>query len=309
MNPPPPSRSVSICICTFRRAELLRRLLQAVAKLETGNGAFDFSCVVVDNDEGGSARPVVEAFIRETGLPVAYDIEPRRNFALVRNRVVSLSQGDFIAFIDDDEVPVPEWLAKLLETQEHYGADGVLGPVRPYFDNPPPRWILRGKLCDRPVHPTGMVMKWSQSRTGNVLLKRSLFAEGGLQFDPAYATGGEDVDFFKRAMAAGHRFVWCEEAPAYELVPPERCRKSYFLKRGLLQGRISLKYATDKLTLGARLRIGLHSALALVLYAIALPVLFLGGFHLVMKYLIKGSHHLGRIFALFGVKLISQRSF
>jgi glycosyltransferase involved in cell wall biosynthesis len=289
------------------RPELLRRLLDRVATLQANNGAFTVSCVVVDNDVNGSARTTIDRAINDHGLKVVDDIEPEKNFAMVRNRAVSLARGDFIAFIDDDEVPVPEWITKLLETQSRTGADGVLGPVRPYFDTPPPSWIIRGGMCNRPVHPTGMQMHWSQARTGNVLIRSSVFSEGGLRFDTSYATGGEDVDFFKRAMAAGNRFVWCEEAPAYELVPPERCRKSYFLKRGMLQGRISLKYAVDKLTPGARLRIGLHSLAALFLYALIIPAMSLGGFHRVMKYLIKCSHHLGRFCAVFGIELVRQR--
>lgn len=301
---------VTICICTFQRPELLRRLLEGVIKQQTNSGAFTVSCVVVDNDAAGSARPLVDKFTRENNLPLVYDIEPRRNFALVRNHTLQLAQGDYIAFVDDDEVPVPEWLVQLLATREKTGADGVLGPVRPYFDHPPPAWIIKGKLCERPAHPTGMEMPWSQSRTGNVLLRRSIFTgPGGLEFDPAYATGGEDVDFFKRAHQAGYRFVWCEEAPAYELVPPERCRKSYFLKRGLLQGRISLNYMADRLTALARLRLALHALAALVLYTLALPFLLMGGFHLVMKYLIKSCHHLGRLGAVLGIDLIRHRDF
>lgn len=300
---------ICVCICTFRRPELLRRLLKALDDVRTDSGAFTLSGVVVDNDEAGSARAVVDRFARESHLPIVFDLEPQRNFALVRNRTLDLAAGDFIAFVDDDEVPVPEWLSKLLETQQRSGSDGVLGPVRPYFDGNPPRWIVRGKLCDRPVHPTGMVMEWSQCRSGNVLLKRSLFTEGGLRFDPVYATGGEDVDLFKRAVAAGYRFVWCEEAPAYELVPAERCRKSYFLKRGLLQGRISLRYAADKLTPAAKARIAIHSLAALFVYALLLPASAAGGFHLVMKYLIKSCHHLGRLSAVFGIDLIRQRDF
>jgi succinoglycan biosynthesis protein ExoM len=304
MTPP----HVTICICTFRRPELLRRLLEGVAKLQTG-GAFTHSCVVVDNDAAGSARETLDRCASALPEPPVFAVEPERNFARVRNRTVELARGDFIAFVDDDEVPVPEWLVKLLETQSRTGADGVLGPVRPYFDQTPPSWIIRGKLCDRPVHPTGMVMAWSQCRSGNVLLKRSIFDPGGMRFDPAYATGGEDVDFFKRAIAEGRRFVWCEEAPAYELVPPERCRKSYFLKRGLLQGRISLKYATDRLTFARRLRIALHSLAALMIYTVMLPFLLASGFHRAMKYLIKCCHHLGRLSAAAGIELMRQRNF
>jgi succinoglycan biosynthesis protein ExoM len=303
-----PVPRITICICTYKRPELLDRLLAGIEKLATDDGSFCFSCAIVDNDANGSAQAQVERFAARSGIQVVYDIEPLRNFAVVRNRVLTHAKGDFVALIDDDEVPVPEWLSKLLEIQMKTGADGVLGPVRPYFDGNPPDWILRSKVCERPAHPTLMTMHWSQCRTGNVLLRFSIFDPNGIKFDPAYATGGEDVDFFKRATSAGHRFVWCEEAPAYELVPAERCRKSYYLRRGLLQGQISLKYATDDLTVPVRLRIGLHSLIALTLYAAALPILILGGFHLFMKYLIKGSHHVGRILGLLGIEIRSRPS-
>lgn len=304
-----PSIHVTVCICTYRRLELLRRLLEALTKLSNDEGALSWSCVVVDNDANGSARCIVDRFCQETDLSVTYDIEPERNFALVRNRTIAHSRGEFIAFVDDDEVPVPEWLVQLVKTQRKYGCDGVLGPVRPYFDSEPPRWIIKGKLCERPVHPTGMRMPWDKSRTGNVLISRRLFTEVGLKFDPAYATGGEDVDFFKRAAAAGFSFVWCEEAPAYELVPPERCRKSYFLRRALLQGRISLKYAAKRMTPVARIKIGVHALVALAAYLVALPFFMIAGFHVFMKYLIKCCHHLGRVSALFGIELVAQRNF
>ena len=126
----------------------------------------------------------------------------------------------------------------------------------------------------------------------------ALFRAGGLEFDPAFASGGEDVDFFKRASRAGYTFVWCEEAPAYELVPPERCRKSYFLRRGLHQGRVSLKYDVDRLTNGTRLALGVRSVAALAAYTVALPFLALRGMAPVMKYLVKDSHHLGRMMGL-----------
>lgn len=298
---------ITVCVCTFKRAKLLQKLLEKLQTLRT-EGDFTYSCVVVDNDAEASARGLVESLQNKISYRLVYVTEPERNFALVRNAAIANASGDFIAFIDDDEVPVEEWLLKLLEIQKKHNADGVLGPVRPYFDNNPPAWLVKSKLCERPVHPTGMVLPWNQCRTGNVLLKRDIFIKG-LKFDPAYRTGGEDVDFFKRAMKVNYKFVWCEEAPAYELVPPERCTKKYHLKRALLQGRISLKYATDKLTLTERLKIGFKAFLATLVYTLCIPFLALAGFHVAMKYLIKDCHHIGRLLAILGIEPIKQRNF
>ena len=300
---------VCICICTFRRANLLRRLLAHIANIKSQTGAFTYSCVVVDNDILYSARPVAEEFVNSGSLSLIYDLEPRRNFATIRNHAISLSSGDYVAFIDDDEYPSPEWLENMLLTQRKYACDGVLGPVRPYFDSPPPQWILRGHLCDRPVHQTGLKLVSSQCRTGNVLLRRSLFNIDNLKFNEAFATGGEDVDFFKRAIQTSKVFVWCEEAPCYELVPKERCTKRYFLKRALLLGRVSIKHKATQLTINKRILIGIHSLAAVIIYTLAIPILMFAGFHMVMRYMIKICHHTSRLAAAFGIMLMPERNF
>jgi hypothetical protein len=50
---------------------------------------------------------------------------------------VENADGDFIAFIDDDEFPVNNWLLALFDTCNQYNVDGVLGPVRRHFDEKP----------------------------------------------------------------------------------------------------------------------------------------------------------------------------
>ena len=161
---------ICVCLCTYRRRELLRRLLARLGKLKGDGEAFTLSCVVVDNDAQRSAADVVAAARAATNLEIVYDCEPERNFAAVRNRAVKISRGDFIAFIDDDEVPVNAsgWW-NFWRPVAIYECSGVLGPVRPYFDDPSPRWLVKSKICDRPEHPTGMSLNWDQTRSGNRL--------------------------------------------------------------------------------------------------------------------------------------------
>lgn len=299
---------IAVCICTWKRPDLLRRLLDAVCRQDTGS-QFTFACTVVDNDSSRSAQPIAAQVASRGTMPISYVVEPERNFAAVRNRAIDSSSGEFVAFIDDDEVPEATWLLRLYQTVKQCGADGALGPVRPYFDVPPPAWILKSKICERPAHPTGLVLHWRQTRTGNVLLRRRVFESAGIRFDPAFRTGGEDVDFFKRAMDAGCRFVWCEEAPAFELVPPERLRRLYHLKRALLQGGISLKYSGSRRDSLGRMLLFVRTTCALGAYTFALPFILLRGAHLGMKYLIKMCHHLGRLSAAVGFPLVDHRDF
>jgi glycosyltransferase involved in cell wall biosynthesis len=298
---------ITVCVCSYRRPELLERLLAALAAQRT-DGLFTFSCAIVDNDASASAHAVVDRLRPTYPVPIRYAVEPARNFALARNQALNLVSGKFFAFIDDDEVPGEDWLLQMWRTLHRFHADAVLGPVRPYFEAQPPSWILRSRLCERPSHVTGTMLDWRQTRTGNVLLRTAIVAEDGVRFDPDYATGGEDVDFFRRAARAGKTFVWCEEAPAYELVPEARLRRGYFLRRALLQGRVSLKYATEQPAIGT-FPVAAKALVAAAVYTFALPFLFLLGDHVGMKYLVKDCHHIGRLLAVLGVQHSCNRDF
>jgi glycosyltransferase involved in cell wall biosynthesis len=299
---------ITVCVCTYRRTHLLPRLFEKLAVQQT-DGQFDFDVVAVDNDRESSARAMVSSLASRLRLPLRYDVVPDRNFARVRNRAVELAPGEFIAFIDDDEVPFENWLSRLHAAIKQYHADGVLGPVRPYFDQTPPRWLAKSGLCERPSYPTGTVLNWGQTRTGNTMLRKTIFSRHGVWFDPRFATGGEDKDFFKRAAAAGCKFVWCEEAAVCELVPLERQRKRYYLKRALLQGAISLKYDLDSQRSGNFSRLAFKTLTAAVGYTLLLPVFFIAGMHVLMKYLVKDCHHISRLSAMMGRPILKNRDF
>jgi succinoglycan biosynthesis protein ExoM len=298
------AKRISVCICAYKRPQLLRYLLLKLESQQT-EGLFDYSIVIVDNDSAETARQTAEACAQQWKIPISYYVEPEQNIARARNRAIEKSEGDFVAFIDDDEFPNEDWLLKLYKTLCEFQADGVLGPVNPYFETKPPEWVIKGRLCERASFQTGFVIKKPEStRTGNVLLNRKLFDGIIDPFNPEFGkTGGEDVDFFKRMMQKGHIFVWCDEGCVSEIVPPERYKKSYFLKRALLRGvtnsrKVSfLSFDIPK------------SLLALVLYTPVLPVLFLFRYDLFMKYLIKDCDHIGKLLALCGLKVVRERTF
>ena len=297
---PSASPHISVCICTYQRPELLRRLLREL-EAQITEGRFTFSIVVADNDTALSARPVAEEFSARSRIELSYCSEPKQNIALARNRALAHARGEFIAFLDDDEFPALDWLRLMLETCERLDAAGVLGPVRPHFDQTPPRWLIAGRFCERPEHPTGTVLHWSGCRTGNVLFRRSLVAHTHQPFRPEFGTGGEDVDFFQRMILAGNTFVWCNEAPAYEVVPPNRWTRRFMLKRALLRGRNNLKLGQD------RARALLTSFVAVPAYTLVLPGALLLGQHVFMKYGIKFCDHLGRVLALFRLNPVKER--
>jgi succinoglycan biosynthesis protein ExoM len=293
---------ISVCICTFKRPDLLRELLAALSDQKTDN-LFTYSVVVADNDPLRSAESVVTGFTATTRLTVKYCVQPLQNIALTRNTALQhADEGDLIAFIDDDELPTGDWLYQLLKRHLACEVAGVLGPVKPRFEFEPPKWVKRGRFFDRPTHATGYRLSWTEARTGNVLFAKAILDGAGAPFNSEFDAAGEDMDFFRRMMEKGHVFVWCDEAPVYEVVPPSRCTRTYLFRRALLRGSNFSKHPADRVKNVAK------SIIAVPCYTALLPIFLVLGQHLFIRYFVKLLDHGSRILAFLGLRLVTERT-
>ena len=269
---------------------MLKRALEGVLAQEGAHPAFCLEIVVVDNDSKESARETVKEISSSTTVRIIYDCEPEKNIALARNRALQNAMGNLIAFLDDDEIPTKKWLFHLYNTLYEYDADGVLGPVIPYYPPEAPGWLRKSDMFERRRFPTGTKLRPRDTRTGNVLVKTELFDT--IHFDPNFGlTGGEDVDFFERQIKTGRRFVWSDEAEVFEIQPPERWRKKFFLQRALRTGRTSGTRAVKNKA--ASWMFFAKAAFFIPLYAVTVPVGLVFGPQIYMKCLVKVIYYVG----------------
>ena len=301
---------ISVCVCTYRRPALLRKLLE---KLDASclNDPLTFEIVVVDNDAQRSAEATVRRFATQTSIPTTYDCEPIQSISLARNRAIRVSAGNLVAFIDDDEWPREDWLRQLHMIFKTHCADGVFGPVVADYPPDAPQWLRKGRFLERRRLPTGARISAGDARTGNVLLDRSLFSEEGPWFDPALGrTGGEDSDFFYRRSREGRLFVWCDRAVVYESVPPERWRATFHLRRllrsGVLQGEWMRAGRIRSGRPSARRTLARNAAILLACALLSLPAFILPR-HLGMRIWQKGAYCGGLIAAYFGCSILRYR--
>jgi len=216
---------------------------------------------------------------------------------MARNKAVENANGNYLAFIDDDEFPTENWLLTLYEACQRYKVDGVLGPVNPHFDEEPPKWIRSGKFWQRPAYPTGTIIDGTKGRTGNALVKREVFPEGEAPFRPELRSG-EDHDFFTSMIEAERVFVWCQEAVAFEVIPPKRWKRSFILRRSLMQGSMRGVSQTFNLVSFAK------SVIAVSVYTVLLPFTAIMGHHRLMALLVKLVNHLGKVLSSLGIRVM-----
>jgi len=302
----PDGNHISVCICTYKRPGLLANLLKKLQQQCT-NGLFTYSAVIVDNDKNESAKDVVESLKRKSSFDIDYFVEPEQNISLARNKAVGIARGNFIALIDDDEYPGPNWLLNYYKTLTSISADGALGPVVPYYPAGIPEWIIKSKIWEKRSRKTGAVLNWPETRTSNVFLNRSILDDQAQPFDPKFGlTGGEDQDFFKRMMNNGRRFAWCNEAEVHEVVPSERWKRRFYLKKYLQMGGQTGELA-KKWPFQMKCKWSVKSILAIGFYGLSLPLSLLGGQHVFMKYLLKGLYFFGWLAAFLWRPIIKFR--
>lgn len=229
--------SVAVCIATYRRTQGLEWLLTALDSLTfTKCPRPNVEVVVIDNDVEASAAGVCRQ-LSNRSYKLTYDVEPRRGIPQARNRGVQKVDEtvDFIAFIDDDEIPTPQWLDELLHVQRTTRADVISGPVLPAFPAAVPSWAVKGGFFDRARYPTGHRSPYVGA--GNALVRRRVLRETNLVFDESMAlTGGEDVLLFSRLTHLGYNTVWADEAIVYETVPETRLTVGWVLQRAYRLG-------------------------------------------------------------------------
>ena len=282
-------RHVAVCILTYRRPQGLADAVASVARQRLPE-ATQLSVIVVDNNPAATA----EATLARAGIPRPANLivvhEPTPGVAAARNRALDAAAehgADDVAFLDDDDVAEPDWLAALLATRTRFGADVVAGPALPAFTHTPPAWVTRGGYFTPRDRPEGTPL--DGAATHNVLIARDVLRRTEVRFDTRLHTaGGEDTVFFAELHAHGARMVWSAHARVHETIPPHRTTARWLWRRWLTYGRSELLRREKVGAHGARRGrfawTGLRRAgYGLVLTLVVLPAWPFGGKGLVIK--------------------------
>ncbi|HWF64200.1 MAG TPA: glycosyltransferase family 2 protein [Rhizomicrobium sp.] len=225
---------IDLCICSYKRPEIADLLRQVSS--QTGFAPDRLRVIVVDNTEDAMMRVGIIEAGSTYNLNLRYVHAPANNISIARNACLDHAKAPWVAFLDDDETPTPDWLGILWREAVAGQWDAVLGPVKALYPPQAPSWLARGDF-----HSTAPV--WVQGRirtayTGNVLFRREMVERFRLRFRKELGkSGGEDEDFFYRLFDAGGRIGFAADAVVYETVPPERARFTWLMRRNFRAGQ------------------------------------------------------------------------
>jgi len=273
---------VAICICTHNRSQLLQRLLASLADIDlSGYRSTLVDVILVDNSCHQETAAICKQASQRLDMSLHYVQEPEAGITYARNRCVSeaLARGaDFVAFIDDDDLPNRNWLTNLLDRQAVTQVDLVFGTW--ILDVSMPRWARESGIFRSPVKfkddnkPARYGLPHCAS-TCNVLAGREilqLVGQNGPIFSHAFRfSGGEDKDFFIRARRAGAKLASADGSVIQRNHESERYTLHGLFKRGFKNGCSNIYMARAHGSWRRIVKLILKATLKLIMSLILLP--------------------------------------
>lgn len=140
--------SVTILICTYNRARLLRETLAALRELAPVPDCT-VEIVVVDNNSTDNTQLVVaEAAERSGTVDVRYLSEMQQGKSFALNTGLAHARGDIVALTDDDVLASPDWLERIVDDFRTHDVTFVFGKVLPRWTTAPAPELLTQRAQD-----------------------------------------------------------------------------------------------------------------------------------------------------------------
>jgi glycosyltransferase involved in cell wall biosynthesis len=200
---------LTIQLCTYNRAALLERVLEALFDQTVPDDALEV--VLVNDGSPDNTNDVIERVRSLARCAFTTIVQANGGLAKARNAGIARATGERICFIDDDVLPTPVFAAEHLASDAKHGDVIVRGAVinaASFDDLPTPIWT--------PANYSGNYF-W----TSNVSLRRSRLDRAGGRFDETFTEyGWEDIELGMRLRALGTRAVFNRFAVAFHYKPP-----------------------------------------------------------------------------------------
>jgi len=240
---------ISVVVCTYNRCQSLSAALEDLAvQVMPDSNAWEI--VVVDNNSSDQTRKVVEEVSEKWPGRFRYVFESRQGLSQARNRGIQESQGELIAFTDDDVQVEPDWLRNLTSNLFN-GWIGAGGRIVPTWKKPLPSWLSPHDFHSMEpfvAFDAGAVPRRLEKPPfgANMAFRREVFHKyGGFRTDLGRIgndlIGSEDTEFGRRLLAAGERLRYEPSAVVYHPVVEDRIQKSYFLSWWFDHGRADVR--------------------------------------------------------------------
>jgi GT2 family glycosyltransferase len=230
---------ITVAICTYNRHAYLRKLLLLLLSEQTLSPDL-YEVIIVDNSDDSLAR---EAFSRHfpehSNLSIIESSPP--GLSRARNVALEACSTRYIAYLDDDASPKPEWLSAILRAFTTHDPAVVAGPIDPIWPHAQPEWLPHKYVACLTILDFGQNDRWLSGQEfafgANMAFKADVLREVGGFNVGLGRTGAHSLlseEEFEAQLALrrrGHRTFYAAAAGVVHTVHPNRLSRNYFRAR------------------------------------------------------------------------------
>lgn len=213
--------SLSVIVCTYNRAELLRMTLDSLAGQTLDRSRYEV--IVIDDGSQDETRQCVESFSER--LHIKYFFQKNAGLASAKNHGIFASRGEILFFMDDDDIAAPTLLEEHLKTHESYPDSNyaVLNYTtwEPGLPVTPLMHFVAEVGCFLFYYPYikhGDILDYTYFWGGRSSCKRAFLIEHGV-FNAVFRFGCEDIELGYRLSKHGLKVVYNRKAVSYMTRP------------------------------------------------------------------------------------------
>jgi len=246
----------SVAICTFNGENRLPDVLDKLkdccgytTQLGIDTEPITWEIIVIDNNSKDNTAKVFKEYQADwpPAYPIKYFLEKKQGLSYARERAIQEAEGTFVGFLDDDNLPTPNWVASAYNFgKDHPQAGAYGGRIHGDYEVTPPNNFDRislflaiggsskticytdpeNSLYFKKVLPAGagLVVR-KQAWIENV--PKNLFFQGRVNGSLVTA---EDIEALTHIKKAGWEIWHNAEMQIYHRIPKHRLEKEYLFK-------------------------------------------------------------------------------
>lgn len=235
---------LSVVIPTYNGAQRLPEVLEHL-HAQVVPAALQWEIIVVDNNSQDETAAIAQQYQAQWSwnVPIRYVFEPRQGAAFARQTAIRQAHSDLVGFLDDDNLPAPNWVAEAIAFSQRYPEAGAFsGRIDGLFDVEPPQEIkkLLPYLAIRNhgdqviefepeklrLPPAASLVVRKPAWLQNVPTEPALIGRvGGVSM-----VGGEDYEVLLHIHKAGWKILYAPDLRTSHHIPPQRFERAYLLR-------------------------------------------------------------------------------
>jgi glycosyltransferase involved in cell wall biosynthesis/GT2 family glycosyltransferase len=216
--------TVAVIINTLNRADSLENTLSSLQYLDHEH----FEVVVVNGPSTDRTEQVLAAWNRSIKIGRC----PEANLSMSRNIGIAIASADYVAFIDDDSIPEPEWLSQAVAA---FDTDDIAAAGGRVFDSTGYNYQYQYANANRlgnckwqltnasPNQCFPMSFEFPYLQGTNMVYKRNLLLEIG-GFDETFEYYLDETDVCLRLIDAGYMVRQLADAYVHHKHAPSHIR-------------------------------------------------------------------------------------